>query len=588
MSRSVLLILAALSLLPLLNLVGFSGAYLGDPLGELPIKLWVFQTFWDPALWLGGEITAIGYPNTGPLNNPDPVGTLIFNLLRPLFGPSRAYNLFISLELFAAMAAAWALARDLVRDEVAAATAAVAFGFTPLLLVYPVMGAITDMLNVWPYPLAMMFTLRALRRPGWRDGLYAGLFGALGFITCPYNFVVFAIAVIPALLWLPLGLRDRLVPIADELATLQDRRAILRQWGRAILGLGLVMAALGGGFAVHLQSIMNDPDSQMSAEMVAGTRHAPPWPWLWPPTSDRYVAYLSDYFAVGKGEIIVRELGARLNRAFSPGYVVMGLAIFGTLAAPRRRGALLWPLIALFCAVASTGPFLPWSRDHFFAKPINIVWLGLHYGFPGANILLEPFRYGLVVALALSVSAALGVRMLSLRFGAGVGVVAPALIVLEVLALSPVPVPMPIYQPVAHPAYARLDELLPPGPIIELPYTLHGSALFDRTHFYNQTLHHRVIANEVQGFLPRYLIDNEFTLRLLSIENQNTQISVPYRNRQRYEQDRGRLVSDGFVGIVVNPNEFINPAVARQVIQRLEPFGPPVEIDGRLVYRLKP
>lgn len=588
MSRQVLLILAALSLLPLLNLIGFPGAYLGDPLGELPIKLWVFETFKAPGLWLGGDITSIGFPNTGPLNNPDPVGTLVFNLLKPLFGPNRAYNLFISLEIFAAMAAARALARDLVRDELAALTAGVAFGLTPLLLVYPVMGAITDMLNLWPYPMAMMYTLRALRRPGWKDGLLAGLFGALGFITCPYNFVVFAVAVVPALLWLPLGLRDHLVPIADEQATLSGRREHLIQWGKAALGLGLVMAVLGGGFALHLRSIMNDPDSQMSAEMVAGTRHAPPWPWLWPPTSDRYVAYLSDYFAIGKGQIIVRELGARLNRAFSPGYIVMALALVGTLGAPRRRGALLWPAIALFCAIASTGPFLPWSRERFFAQPVNFIWLGLHYGFPGANILLEPFRYGLVVALALSVSAALGVRVLMHRVGGWVSWAAPTLIVLEVALLSPVPVPMPVYQPVYHPAYAQLDRILPPGPIIELPYTVRGSALFNRTHFFNQTLHHRVIANEVQGFLPRYLIENEFTLRLLSIENQNTQISVPYRNRQHYEQDRGRLATDGFVGIVVDPNEFINPSVAQQVIQRLEPFGPPVEVEGRLIYRLRP
>jgi len=45
----------------------------------------------------------------------------------------------------------------------------------------------------------------------------------------------------------------------------------------------------------------------------------------------------------------------------------------------------------------------------------------------------------------------------------------PVLVVAEVAWLSPVPVPLPVAEPQLSAAYERLDEVLPPGPIIELP-----------------------------------------------------------------------------------------------------------------------
>ncbi|MCB9762480.1 MAG: glycosyltransferase family 39 protein [Alphaproteobacteria bacterium] len=583
-----LLVFAAL---PLLSVWGMPGSFIAHPLGELPIKIFVFDVFnplTHPERFLGGTLDMISYPNVGTLNNPDPVGSLVVNLLRPLMGLPNAYNLFVCGQLYAAMCATWLLARDLIRDERAALTAAVAFTFTPLILVYPVMGAITDVLNFWPYPLAILYTLRALRQEGWRNGLLGGLFAGLGVVTCPYNFVVFAAAVVPAVLWLPLGWRDGLVPVEDpEALDLSDRRAVARQWLRAAVGVVVPLLVIGGAYALQLRHIMDDPTSMIGADAVDVTRHRPPYPYMWPPATDRYMAYLSDYVAVGKDAMIVRDLGARLFRAFSPGFLVMGLGVLGLVKAPRRRGAALWLLIAAFFVIASTGPFLPLDGTRFFAQPVNVIWLALHHGFPGADMLLEGFRYTFAAALGFAVAASLGARWLIQRFGGWVGLALPALITLEVVFVSPVPAPLPTFRPFAPALYSHLDELAGPGAIIELPYTIEGTALFDRMHFYHQTLHGRPIANEVQGFLPRYLATNEFTNRLLSIENQNTAVSLPYVNRQRYKIDQQALIDDGFAAIIVNPAHFRNDGVEQQILERLEEVGLPVAREGRLVFVLR-
>ncbi|MCB9745189.1 MAG: glycosyltransferase family 39 protein [Alphaproteobacteria bacterium] len=582
--------LVLLCALPFFWAARVPGSFLADALGELPIKLYCYTAFWRADIFFGGFLDSAAYPQGGQLNNPDPVATLVVNSLRPALGVAAAYNAFICLQLLANALATWALARDLLRDELAALTSAVAFAFTPLVLVYCVNGAITDMLNLWPYPLALMFLLRALRRPGWRDAALGGLFAGLGFFTCPYNFVVFLPAVLPVLAWLAWTRGRDLTPVEDPEALLEPGGQTWRQWAKSVVIAGVVAAGTGGVYALRIQQIMADGSSMMSEEIVGATRHVgPSYPFLWPPASDRYMAYLSDYFAVGVDSLVIRDLAARLHRAFSPGYLVMALMVLGLVTASRKRAAALWPLLALFFALASAGPYLPWSRELFFASPVNPVWIGLHEAFPGSSLLLEPFRYALVVALGLSVGAGLGARWLIERLGPAVGWALPALVLAEVALVSPVPMPPPTTRLVVSEAYTRLDEVAGPGALIELPYTLDGTALFNRMHFLNQTVHGRPIVNEVPGFLPRYLTENQFTARLLAIENQNTQVSVPFVNRQGYFDDAAKLREAGFAAIVVEPERFRSEDARSQILERLESqFGPPKRLADRLVFVLIP
>ena len=576
-------LLVVLAVLPALSLIGHPGAFLAGPHSEVWVKLWTFEAL-SGAKLLGGDVTSVGFPNTGLMNNPDPLGTLLFSLFRPLFGQAGAYNTVVIAKIMAAMLAAWLLARDLTRDPWAALVAGVGFGLTPLVLVYPVLCGVTDILELWPYPLALLFALRALRRPGWRDGLLGGVFAGLGFVTCPYNFVVFSSIAFPLLIWLPLAWRQGLVPVEHP-----ADRPNLRQWPRALGGMLLGVVLAGGWYALWMKLLMAGPGAQISEELVAGTRHVPPFRMLHPEELKRYTAFGVEYFAIGDGGLVMRDMISRFYRAFSPGYVLMAAALMGVLLSRGRRFAVsLWLVIALFAALASTGPFMPWSRFMCLDRPLNPAWLSVHYLLPGGKLILEPLRFAFVVALALSMAASLGVAALARRWGTWVGLVAPLLVVAELILISPVPVPLPVADLEVSPAYDRLDELLPPGPIIELPYFDGGTQRFDRRHFVQQLRHGRPIADEVVGFPPRYLVENQFTAELLGVEKPFGAVIVRVEWPERIPEDRERLARDGFVGIVVDPSNYDSPARAEQVLALLATLGEPVQLEDRLVFTLTP
>ncbi len=509
-STRALLAMLPMALLPALSLVGHWDSFLAEALSELPVKLWAFETFGSVGIW-GGQVSSISFPHAGPLNNPDPVGTLVYLALKPVMGRVWSYNTLVLLQIYAAMVSAWLLARDLVGNDRAAVVAALVYALAPLVLVYCVMGAITDMLNLWPYPLALMFLLRALRRPGWGDALKGGVIAGLGFVSCPYNFVVFSAMVVPLGLVLPFAGRAGFVPVEDPRAGVGSRHWLLVA---AVAGAAVLVVA--GSYVLQMERILADPSSQMSQSYIDATRHVPPYSFLRPQHEHRYVAYLSDYLAVGKGALIQREAGSLYFRAFSPGLLAMALAIYGLFRSRGRRSTVvLWTVVAIFFVLASTGPFLPLTSQIAFSNPSNYVWLALHHFLPGANLLLEPFRYALGASLGLAMAAAVGAAALMDRWGRWVGLLLPLLILAETAFLSPVPVPLHVARLEIPRAYWRLDDVLPRGAIIQLPYFDRGSERFNRVHFLYQLVHHRPIPDEVMGFPPDYLQNNQFTAALL-------------------------------------------------------------------------
>lgn len=574
-----MLLLAAA--VPALSLVGQPGSVLAGPESEVWVKLWAFETFTGAKLF-GGEVLSVGFPNTGLLNNPDPLGTLVHSLLRPVFGQGVAYNLLVLGQLWAAMLAAWLLARDLTRDPVASIVAGVGFGLTPLVLVYPLACGVTDILNLWPYPPALLFGLRALRCPGWRDGLLAGALAGLGFVTCPHNFVIFASLGFPLLLWLPLAWRGGLLPVPEGPPSVPPR-----QLPRVALAVVVGVLLTAGWYLLWMKLLLVGPGAQVSEELVAGTRHIPPYRMLHPAELKRFTAFASEYFLPGSEGLVVRDMVSRFYRAFYLGWVLLGLSALGVVLARGRRLAVgLWPFVALFCAVAALGPFLPWSADLRLDVSVNPAWLTLHHLLPGGKLILEPFRYALVTALALSVAAAVGVAWIARWAGSWVGLLAPLLVVAELLLFSPVPFPLPTASVQVSPAYSRLDEVLPPGAIIELPYFDGGSQRFERQHFLQQLHHGRPIADEIVGFPPRYLVQNQYCALLLGAEKPYGALVVRVEWPERVVEDRDRLVGDGFVGIVVDPDGFDSPQRAEQVMALLSELGEPVMVEDRLVYRL--
>ena len=576
-----LLFLLAFALLPGLSLIGQGDAYLADAYSELPVKIFGFELF-PRVNFFGGHISSISFPNSGPLNNADVLGTVVHLVLSPILGSAHAYNALVLLQLWLNMVAAWLLARDLTRDSRAALVAGVSFGLYPMVMAYCVAGAITDMLNLWPYPLAILFLMRALRRGTWGSAMAGGAFVGLGFVTCPYNAVVFSAFAVPFLLCLPFLMRSGWVPERDPMAhgRLGDWPLVI---GAAVLGVALS----AGIYMLWLRGLMGAEDSQMASSYVDATRHVAPYPSLTPQVEHRYTTFLMDYLAMGKDELIVREAGSRYYRAFSVAFSLLALGLLGFVSSWRRRFTVgFWFVVALFFALASAGPYLPVTEALSLNSPGNPVWLGLYHGLPGSGLILEPFRYALGVSLALGLTAAVGVRALQRRVGGWVGWVVPCVVVAEIALLSPVPVPLPTAKLQVDPAYAELDEYLAPGAIIELPYLAEGSGRFVRQHFANQLVHGRAIPNEVMGFLPRYFIGNNFLRAVVRAERLSATIEIDPPVPAMIAVDRDRLHQDGFSAIVVDPELFAGPEQLEAALALLDPLGQPLHLHGRLIYSL--
>lgn len=554
----VLLLLAAL---PLLSVVGHPGALLADPASEFPVKLWGFETF--PAVGLlGGWVAASAHPHPGPLNNPDVVGTLVTGLLRPVVGRVVAYNLLVMMQLQATALAVWALARDVCGDRRAALIAGIGFALTPLVLMYCVTGAVTDMLNLWPYPLA----IRAFLRGGARMGAVAGFWAVVGLVSCPYDFLVFGAMAVPAVLFVPL-------------------------WGRGVgtgsllatgMGCALAAAPLGGAYAWSLHQLTADPDAQVSTASIAETRNVAPYPFLRPGHPDRYTSYLADFVAVGKGALIQRSAGSRYFRAYSPGILLLVLGLVGVVVAPRRAG--LYAGMALWSAVASTGPYLPLNAAWYLPGPANPVWLALDRHLPGADLLLEPFRYALAAVLGLAICASVGLAWVMQRWGRWTASVAVAVCLAEIAWVSPVSVPLLVADARVPAVYTRLTAL-PAGAIVDLPFFDHGTDVFNRVHFLHQLVHRRPIVDEVIGLPPRAFAENQFLAALVNAEKPQGRLHVDVTDPSRIAQDRAGLRGQGYAGLVIDAEGYRSPAERDRVLALIAGM-PVVERDGgRVVVR---
>lgn len=581
MSRShlwVLLCIAVLALLPLLSLWGHPDSFLGHPESELPVKIWGHVTFSENGIF-GGVVDQVSFPHPGPLNNPDPLGSLFFLFLRPLFGISGAYNSLIVLQLALTMGSTWLLARDWLRDDRAAFTSAVAFAFAPLLISYGIASSIIDILHVWPYPLAIWAAVRACRSGHRSEGIAAGVLGGLGFVTCPYNAVVFVVGLSPLALW----------------AFFEHRKGQFRISAGMLAILGGSALLIAGPYALWMRSLMVADASQMSEVMVASTRHYWPYPYLMP-GNDRFYSTLSDYFLLGKNSLILRSAGSRFFRSVGPGYAVFCLT-FLALGLRHRRGPELrpWLGVTLVSVLASTGPYLLLTNDIGLPFPGNPFWLLPHWLVPGAAQILEPFRYGLPAALGFAMLAGVGTTACMDHLGRWFGLLAPGLLLLGLGTVEPVPTPLPVAEYGQEPTLREIIRNLPPGGIIRLPYYDEGTSRFCRRHFYEQLKHGRPIPDQAAGFPSSYMIENRFLLALLLAERADgfkplySHFSTPPTAGTPSERAlaRAQLVADGFVAIIVDPENYANEPAREEARALLREIGEAQEVGRFQYWRLK-
>jgi hypothetical protein len=218
---------------------------------------------------------------------------------------------------------------------------------------------------------------------------------------------------------------------------------------------------------------------------------------------------------------------------------------------------------------------------------------------PGGSLVLETFRYGFVACFAAAMAAAAGVAWLRSQGGwlRHAGTAAPALFALEVLLVSPVPFPLPVNHAAPARAYASLSSRVPPGAIVELPFTYGAAGRFARIHFLNQLVHRRAVADIVRGWPPDLYVENDLLATLVAAEALSDaatpeedarprfrRVRVPAPSDPDLSAARAELIEAGFVAIVIDPSGYASPAALERVVALV---GPGVfRLDDRLVYPL--
>ncbi|MBL8616392.1 MAG: hypothetical protein JNM72_12325 [Deltaproteobacteria bacterium] len=579
------LILALLVGLQLLPALADPRVCLADPASELPVKLWVYETFASPALLLGGPIEGVGWPTPGPLNNPDLLGTLVVGGLGPLIGACLAWDLLAGGLALANGLAAAALARQWLGAPAdrgwAPLVAGVGVALMPFLWVHCVASAILDVMNLWPYLWSLHQLRAAVEGRDAGAALRAGLLLGLGFELCPYNLLVF-LPLLPAMA----ALITWRGPAAVGLRPLPTLPEALRLLGATALGAAL----LGLPVLAWTQTLMDAPGSQMSRGMVAASRHGWPFAQLHP-AHEQYVATLVEWLSPGEWGLRHRENVALFHRAVAPGWAVLGLAAAGcALPGPLRGAARLWAGLGLLGVLLSLGPFLPITEGLASPTPVNLAWLSAFWTIPGQDLLLEPFRYAAPAAVCFAVAAAAGAAALEQAGArpAWFGLACAGLVALDLRLLAPHLSPPPTALPEVPAAYAALDELLPPGPIIDLPFFHEGGNRFRRAPFFYALRHKRPIPNAVAGFVPPLFRDNGLLRSLLQAEGHEGPHQLGGATAEERAAGAEQLVAAGFVGLIVDPEAYVEPARAAFVRAELRAFGAPIERDGRWIWRLQP
>ncbi len=548
--------LAVLAALPALW-ASLQGTYLAHEASELPVRVWAFETFWRSGIL--GAMVDIGAPGRGALNNPDIPGTIVYGLAHLVLGREGSYNTAVAVSLFANMAAAWWFVRSWLDDRGAALVAGVGVGMAPFLLTYGVTSAITDQLHLWPWFLALDALRRATEERPLRWGALAGGWAGVGFLASPYQAVVAVF-----------GAEIAMVGVAVAWRGFPWRLKRLARAGAAALVAAALVAV---PYAVQLQRIMAVSGSRMSAEYVASTRHAPPWPNLAGDHPSQYAARLQESVALTERSLHARETGSRYARATASGLVLLGLAAYAVFVL-QDRVARRWALVAVVGVLASTGPYLCLAGTRSLAGPWNPVFLAAWYLAPGGSLLLESFRYTLLAVVCLPVAAALAVTTLRERGGAWryVGLAAAGAILAETVLVSPVPFPLPTARLGIPPVYANLGTVVKGGAIVELPFFHAATGRFERRHFLHQLVHLRPIADEVRGEPPPYLLENGFLRNLIVEEAAGGRAGMSILEPAGPgDEVRGReeLASRGFAAVVIDPAAYATLEVAARVRQKL-------------------
>ena len=518
---------------------------------EFPVKMWCYQYFSEWQLWLGGEVEGIGFPQSTVLNNPDITMAILLSGLHQVFGWVGGMVIVLWLSMLANVHAGYYMARTFGLSRTASYLTALGIAWNPLTIAYGFASVITDFVHLWPYVYAVGHLQRAITQESsgkvrdWYHPVLAGLFLSLGFITCPYNFVL-CLPLVPIIVWWLYQNTEK--------------------WKKVILYLGGSTAVCTGLYAIRLWMIMHTESSLVDSVEVENIRHRYPFTELLPWRESRFSAFFSDYVGYYQPRYIYVEQVARFARNFQVGIFSWVVAVWGLIRLTAKH-RVLWLPVFVVGFFASVGPFVPISNALYSKFPLNPIYLYVFY-FPMGSMILEPFRYALWTYVAIAVCMGFAIHSMTSRYQIVIACVLGVEFAYH--SLLPLPLQSVNWQPEMT---VFTSHEMESGAIAHFPFFVPHSNRFDRSHFLAQLQHKQPITDPVMGFPPSFYLENPLLCSLLHAETvsfplhlfpcQKGQFSLefltldsPSGAREKIEQSLAQLHAIGLESIVFQRDKY--------------------------------
>jgi hypothetical protein len=515
-----------------------------------------------------GWTNLIAWPHGGALYFIDTFNALFTLPVQLLLGPVVTQNLIIGGALWFTALSGWALARHVVRDDLAALPAGIIFGFSPHLLSQAHNG-ITEALNAGWFALFLLSFLRLLDAPSPRRGALCGITLVL---TSLFNWYYAIFAILSASILLGARVLDAAVPTAW--------RRVLRA---SLVGLGLFIPLAGGGLFLLGRS-MSAGDALVSRDPE----------FVWRSLLQHNYTDIQCFFRPGRfySPDLKALYGEELLIVTYIGWVALLIAGVGFLVERHRKDLWPWVWLALLFWVFALGPFLNVGGEYVevSGRRIPLPFLAFFDLVPLFSRISHPFRFVVGVEVCLGIGVAMALRRLTLVRPTLFSRVATGVVGLAVLAetIFASPAPLPVASSIAQipDAYGFVKADPEPGAVLDLPIAV---PLLERA-VYNwyQVFHERPIPYTLNEPVPPGLRNNLLASYMLALEAGRARI--PPRTIPDLELVMASriLARQGYRYVVVHGRFY--PEVKRVQVHSLlgALFGPPVAEDdaSTTVYRI--
>ncbi len=417
--------------------------------------------------------------------------------------PFTAHNVVVLFSFASSFVATFLLVRRLVRDDLAAATAAVLYAFCPYVFSHT---AHIQLLLGFGVPLSMLAFHQLVDEPSVVRGVWLGLALTAAALSCAYYGIFAALMV---------GFGTFYYAVSRRMW----RNA--RYWTAIAAGAAVSLGIVVPFFLPYL-AIQEETGFARSLDDARA-----------------YAANFASYLASGARahRWMLPYIGRWGGEVLFPGFCALVLGALGVVAIVRRRRDANEPApnrdseTAVFYGTIGVLSF--WAT----LGPAAGLYTLLYYALPVFSFLRAPGRMGIVVMLCLALFAAYGVRLLresASRWSVAVGLAACVVALVDLLQI---PFDWRVERPFPRP-YSVLA-MLPRGPVTEFPF--HDRRIDFHLHttpMLRSTVHWQPLVNGYSDHIPSDF--REIAPRLASFPSRDAFAAMRERRVRYFTIDRAR------------------------------------------------